>query len=105
MPTSQEQVSRSRALRMCDGTTLRDLADLAAYLERCGEYDFGYHLHRTSGERQENDLVRWVRDTLDDAQLADALHAQRDRDGYLAKVRERLGQLTRAARGEGSVQG
>jgi hypothetical protein len=74
----------------CDGGVYRDLAELAAGLAAMTDATFAYHSNR---ERQ--DFCNWVRDVVQDIELANQLAMAESRDLAAVCVAERINLLSR----------
>lgn len=65
----------------CDGRVLRNLHDLHHALQEMSEETFCYHVNK-----EKNDLAKWVRQVLQDSQLAKDISRIRTRKVCLEKV-------------------
>jgi hypothetical protein len=73
----------------CDGSIYRDLAELAAGLSAMTEETFSYH---SNAERQ--DFCNWVKDVIEDIELAEALAMASSRLQAADCVVDRIALLT-----------
>ena len=72
----------------CDGSVYRDMAELAAGLAAMNDETFAYHSNR---ERQ--DFCNWVRDIIEDIELAEDLAMAASRERAATCVAERIAWL------------
>lgn len=85
-------VDPSQVFRSCNGVVIRNIFELANYLEGCSEYDFRYHVN---DDHHKNDFAIWVREIVHDPQLANELDSTIDKGTYLRTIKARLKELTR----------
>jgi hypothetical protein len=86
-----DDVNTSWVFRTCNGVVLRNIFELANYLEGCSEYDFRYHVNQ---DHFKNDFAIWVREVIHDETLARELDGEMNKNNYVHKIRMRLKQLT-----------
>jgi hypothetical protein len=79
--------------RTCNGVVIRNIFELANYLEGCNDYDFHYHVNN---DHHKNDFAIWVREVVNDQKLASELDGTLDKGPYLHKIKARLKELTDA---------
>jgi hypothetical protein len=69
----------------CNGNVYRDMAELAAGLAAMTDEAFGYH-----SNLEKHDFSNWVRDIIEDIELADALATARSRSQAADCVADRI---------------
>lgn len=69
----------------CDGRVLHNLHDLHHALEEMSDESFCYHV-----TKEKNDFAKWVREVLQDSQLAKQISRIKTRKACLKKVEARL---------------
>lgn len=76
--------------RCCDGNVFRDMRELAAGLVAMSDSAFAYHV-----DFSRNDFSNWVRDIIQDEELACELSAARTRFEAIGRVTTRMALLMR----------
>lgn len=84
-------VEPAQAFWTCNGVVIRNIFELASYLSGCNEYSFKYHVNE---DRHKNDFAIWVRESVRDTKLANALDSTTNKETYLRTIKERLRELT-----------
>lgn len=84
-------VDPAKVFRTCNGVVLRNLSELASYLDGCSEYDFTYHVNFVHGK---NDFAIWVREVIGDNHLSDTLDSTVEKDRYVHAVKQRIRELS-----------
>jgi hypothetical protein len=76
----------------CNGVVIRNIFELANYLDGCSDEHFRYHVNE---DNHKNDFAIWVREVIHDARLASALDSIIDKVKYTRTIKDRLRELTR----------
>jgi hypothetical protein len=84
-----QKVPEEYVFYCCDGSVFRDLAELAAGLNAMTDEVFVYH---SNSEKQ--DFCNWVRDVIEDIELAEELAMAASRLEAAERVAERLALLS-----------
>jgi hypothetical protein len=91
-PPALSDVDPSKVFRTCNGVVLRNVSELANWLQGCSEYDFRYHVNM---DHAKNDFAIWVREVVGDEALACDLDGELDRLRYADRVRRKIRELNR----------
>lgn len=76
-----------------DGTTIRNVEQLAEMLKNMNEETFRYH-----SNKEKTDFSNWLRDIVGDEKLANELIKNKSKDSAYNKIRERIALLKRIRR-------
>jgi len=81
-------VPEDKRFWVSDGRSLRNMAELEAALKQMSDETYSYHVNE-----EKCDFSTWVRDVIDDDELADNLENARTRAQAARYVSNRLAQL------------
>lgn len=73
---------------ICDGRTLRSMAELCAALKGMNDDVFNYHVNK-----EKNDFAKWISDVVGDKTLAAAMAKLKTRNGMATKIENRINLL------------
>lgn len=74
----------------CDGRVVRNIYELADTIESMGDESFVYHVN---DDHNKNDFAKWIREVLDDSELARRLEKVRYKKMYVEIIRDRIKEL------------
>ncbi|MBW2977178.1 hypothetical protein KY347_07085 [Candidatus Woesearchaeota archaeon] len=77
---------------MNDGQVLKNLGELYKALSKAKKETYKHHVNK-----EKNDFSNWIRDILGDKKLADDLLRTKSKKDAVAKIRQRLQYLKKAA--------
>jgi len=81
-------VKDDRSFKLHMGTSIRSLREMAEALDLMADKTFNHHVTETR-----NDFSNWVKDVLEDEELAMQIHHLKGREAILKKVDDRIAEL------------
>jgi hypothetical protein len=72
------------------GVIVRNIYEMEKFLEFADEWTFRYHINL---DNNKNDFADWIRDVLEDSDLANKLEGVMEKEKYLKIVKERIKEL------------
>ncbi len=81
-------VSPDKCFWVCDGKTLKSMAELSEALKGISSETFAYHVNP-----EKNDFYKWVSDVIEDKKLAAGIKGAKSKEAMLKKVIARLQEL------------
>lgn len=85
-----DDVPADKLFHTVDGKHLKNLYELLDYLSKCSHEHFVYHVND-----RKNDFATWVRDVIQDNELANSLSVERNKQHYVKKVKQRIAGIVR----------
>jgi hypothetical protein len=92
------RVPATKSFWLCINMELRSLPELALAVESIDDDVFRYHVNK-----DKNDFEAWIRDVLQDKELAREIARVKTKETLLRKIQERSGELKKTAK-KGSKQ-
>ena len=83
-----------KALWTAHGHVLRNIYELVDSIENSNRWTFEYHVNE---DKAKDDYGVWIREVLDDEELADRLAVVKVRETYLEIIKNRIHELEQAA--------
>lgn len=74
----------------CNGRIIRNIYELANSIEAMDDHDFTYHVNL---DNQKNDFAVWIKNVLNDEELARRLKSVMDKKTYIEIIRDRIKQF------------
>ena len=84
----------SDAFWTCHGRIVRNIYELANTIESMDDSSFIYHVN---DDHNKNDFAKWIKEVLDDSELARRLENVRYKKTYIEIIRDRIKELESAA--------
>jgi len=88
--TILDDVPFDETFRTCNGVILHNLSEMLSWLGAASEYDFRYHVN---DDHSKNDFAIWVREAVQDEELARELDGELNKDRYTNRVYKHVKKL------------